>query len=179
MLRDGRITSKDLSPVFRGSFVAGEFKSDAFTNVTGLSFPTKFEMREYRPLPNASNTNDFRCTLIVKGEVRSISTTRQIWSNELPKEALAVNDYRFYTNCPVSSYLVSNGSIPPLNDPELAVPKQEARQRLRAIEKAAIEARSRDIHAKSYLVRILLGATTFAPILLLLRRIKINKQMKG
>jgi|GEM_PF-6288028 hypothetical protein len=176
MSRDGKISGQDLPPVFGGSFVTSELKSYDFTNVDGLSFPTKFEVKEYRPMPDATNANDFRCTLIVKGAVTSISATSQIWSNELPNETLAVYDYRLYTNAPVSCYQTSNGIIPLLDDPRLASAKQDAWQRVRATENAAVQRRDRAIHAKPGLVRILLGVIATTPILLLYRYNKINKQ---
>jgi hypothetical protein len=171
---DGKILSFDLPPVFGGNFVAAEFRSDDYTNVSGLSFPTKFGMREYRPMPNATNVNDFRCTLIVKGAVTSISTTPQPWSNELPNETLSVNDYRFYTNTPVARYLTSNGIILSSADPRLAPAKHAALQLFSPVNKIA-QNQSRGIRANRIFVQILLGVTIVAPILLLLRKYKAIK----
>jgi len=175
MSLDGKILTRELPPAFRKSFVAGEFRSDEFTNISGLSFPTKFEMREYRPMPNASDSNDFRCTLIVKGAVTSISTTQHIWSNELPNELLVVNDYRFYTNSPVPSYLTSNGFISSSDNPSLASARQAAWQRLQIIKNTAHIAPP-SIHVKPALIRIFLCITMVAPLLLLLWKHRSNNK---
>jgi RNA polymerase sigma factor (sigma-70 family) len=123
MFPNGRLVDRPLPATFKGSFLAMELKSEQFTNVGGMSFPTKFEIREYMPLPTATNESDFRCTLVVRGLVTAISTTEQQFTNELAGEVFHVRDLRL-PNAP--GYHVTNGVIPSPDSPSLAEAKRQA-----------------------------------------------------
>jgi hypothetical protein len=120
---DGKTMQAQLPTPFKDGFLAGQLISGEFTNINGLSFPTKFEMKEYRPLPRVTNESDFRCTLVVRGVVTSISAFQQELPNELSGRKFYVADLRWPE---VPMYFASNGVIPSLDDPGLAVSKREA-----------------------------------------------------
>jgi RNA polymerase sigma factor (sigma-70 family) len=123
MFPNGRLVDRPLPATFKGSFLAMELKSEQFTNVGGMSFPTKFEIREYMPLPTATNESDFRCTLVVRGLVTAISTTEQQFTNELAGQVFEVRDLRL-PNAP--GYHVTNGVIPSPDSPSLTEAKRQA-----------------------------------------------------
>ena len=56
-------------------YVSAALKSSAFTNVNGLTIPTKFEYRKFQPMFEAKTTNDLRLVLLVSGSVTNISAT--------------------------------------------------------------------------------------------------------
>ena len=123
MFPNGRLVDRPLPAAFKGSFLAMDLKSEQFTNVGGMHFPTKFEIREYMPLPTATNESDFRCTLVVRGLVTAISTTEQQFTNELAGQVFEVRDLRL-PNAP--GYHVTNGVIPSPDSPSLTEAKRQA-----------------------------------------------------
>jgi hypothetical protein len=129
MKADGVIVGRALPSPFQAGFVAAQFTSEAFTNIGGLSFPSKFEMKEYRPLPSATNASDYRCTLSVRGAVTAISVNPRHGASGLSGVELHVTDLR-YPNAPM--YTISNGAIPTPADPRIKAATAEALRRLRA-----------------------------------------------
>ena len=123
MMPDGKVISYDLPAPFRRGFLAAQFKAEGFTNVGGGSFPSKFEVKEYAPLPTATSESDFRCMVIVRGSVTAISTAPQQWPNELAGETFHVTDRRF-PNSP--TYLITNGVAPAPGDAMLVLAEKRA-----------------------------------------------------
>jgi hypothetical protein len=137
MANNGKVINWDLPAPFRRGFLAAELKSEGFTNVGGWSFPTKFEVKEYAPLPTATNENDFRCMVIVRGSVTAISTAPQKWSNELAGETFHVIDRRF-PNSP--TYFITNGVLPAPGDPMLALAQERAAREVNRIKDSRVTA---------------------------------------
>jgi len=120
----GQLLQLGMPPALRKGFVSASFKSEAFTNVDGQTFPTKFEMRENISLQNAKTTNDVHCHLIVRGEVRSVSASQGSITNEIAGQVLFAQDLRIPDAPP--QYPISNGVVPSVDDPSLAKAKAHA-----------------------------------------------------
>ena len=127
---DGVVASRALPLPFHGRFLAAEYISEAFTNIGGLSIPLKFQIKEYRPLPLATNANDYRCTLIVRGVVTAVSTAWQHRVSDLYGKELQVTDLR-YPYAPM--YIIKDGVLPEPNDRRVSAGKAEALRRAGAL----------------------------------------------
>jgi hypothetical protein len=127
---EGRVVQYDLPPPFRGGFLAAELISEQFTNVGGASFPTRFEVKEFAPLPIATNESNFRCVLVVRGSVTTISIGPPRISNGLAGEIFHVTDRRFPSS---PAYLITNGVIPAASDPMLGLAENRASLRIRGM----------------------------------------------
>jgi hypothetical protein len=121
---DGTLRSLELDPPFRSAgYMNAEYKSEAFTNVNGLSFPTKFEYRGYRPRLNAKTTNDLLCVLIVRGVVTNITASEQRVDVSLPRRKVRISDLRFSVP---ALYSIDDGVIPATDSPLVTRARQRA-----------------------------------------------------
>lgn len=127
---DGTLGVVALTPSFGdGGYTSAEFKSGGFTNVQGLSFPTHFEYRKYRPNPDAKTTNDLTCVLIVRGEVTSISTKEEGVNCALPDRSFMIYDLRVPE--PNVLYPIRDGRIPAVNSEVVEAAREKALNRLK------------------------------------------------
>jgi hypothetical protein len=104
--------------------MSAEFKSDGFTNVNGLSFPTTFEYRSYRPKRDAKTTNDLDSSLIIRGEATEITVEQEELDTRLPAMRSYIGDLRF----PEAGvlYRITNGIVPSTNSPEAIRARKQA-----------------------------------------------------
>jgi hypothetical protein len=162
---DGVVLSQELPTPFRAGFTATHLRSSQFTNLNGLSFPTEFEIREFLPLPWATNKGDFRCTLQVRGVVREISINPPSPPDELSGEVFHVIDLRL-PNAPM--YCVTNGVFPASTSKTLAAAKREALLRHNAATGGGEQVRRRQ-----GLGVWILGAVFLCPLIFLVRLSRI------
>lgn len=159
---DGKVVSSPLPAVFKDRFLAARFQAEQFTNVNGMSFPMKFEMREYRPLPTAASADDFRCTRIIRGTVTEIAAS----GIELRSEALAgpllAYDLRSGTGAPIASYVIADGAVPPMNSSTAIAARAQAVRHIEARKGQA--ARKPGANGKSAVLLAMLGVSV-APII--------------
>jgi hypothetical protein len=112
------------SSPFNDGYMSAEFKSDGFTNVNGLSFPTTFEYRSYRPKRDAKTTNDLDSSLIIRGEATEITVEQEELDTRLPAMRSYIADLRF----PEAGvlYRITNGIVPSTNSTEAIRARKQA-----------------------------------------------------
>jgi hypothetical protein len=177
---NGKVVTFPLPTPFQSGFPALRFESMEFTNVGRLSLPTRFEIREYMILPQATNGNGLRCIRVVRGALTSVSRTRQPGPNELVGQVFQVADLRL---APGTMYLISNGIIPTTNDPRLAAAQAQAVTRVGIMQQKRLQDTANASHRRM-LSCLLMALVFLSPLAFLLRgkRSDINTRkpmMKG
>ncbi|HEU5070192.1 MAG TPA: hypothetical protein VFV96_07250 [Verrucomicrobiae bacterium] len=115
---NGAITEPVPTSSQEATYVNARFTSGEFTNVSGLSFPTQFEFRRYRPSPNSTSDANLRCTVIVRGAASTISVGPQTWSTSLPGRTFMAHDLRVQE--PFVHYQITNSQIPTIDNSEVS-----------------------------------------------------------
>ena len=113
---DGSLKVVPLPAAFgNNGYTSAEFKSVGFTNCQGLEIPTGFEYRKYILRPSAKTPDDAICTVIVRGEVTSVSVNQQEVDCALPSGMLMISDLRVPDRNVL--YPIDDGVIPAIDSP--------------------------------------------------------------
>jgi hypothetical protein len=105
--------TNSLDKPFDLRFLLAEYKSDDFTNISGITIPKTFKYIRYAPVANAGHSYDKTPIFTVLGVVNNVSLDVEKWVNEIPKQNAVVYDKR--SSVPNVLYITTNGSIPSTN----------------------------------------------------------------
>jgi len=154
---DGVIQTNELAfwyPHVDQPYKSGEFNAQSFTNLHGLSFPTRFEYRAFHPRSDARTASDLKCMLVVRGTATNIVIGERSVAFKLPSASAYLQDLRVSQSSTLLK--ITNGVIPSTNDPQVLDAQKRASA---AVKNAALAAaRRKSFAARRTPIVVVLGA---------------------
>ena len=162
---DGTTESVPLAAPFTKGFVSAEFRSSGFSNVNGLSFPSRFQYRVCGPADSANTAADVIWYLDVYGTATNVIVGKQQLDNKLPNMKAYLRDVR--DPAQPANLRITNGVVPPMDAPAAV----KARQKTHAMQTTAARAKNRsasNVRMRRFIVCSLI-AISVVPLLIFLR----------
>src|SRR6478736_3009642 len=85
------------NPPYDQGFTNGSYHAGSFTNIGGLSYPTSFELKQFRPRPNGASADEVVIAAVWNGVATSFKFEEALidYKPKMIAGLTKINDYRF------------------------------------------------------------------------------------